>query len=139
MTENEAIEVLQSAISESEKIIAQLSKMKTLAERKNRIGEYYSNIRNCRSEIESCNVAINALKEIQQYREIGTVEECRKAVEKQKEKKPRDIEYDYSYFICPTCGEGIYVSDNFESHKFCLNCGQAIRCLDENLEGMEDE
>lgn len=84
MTENEAIEVLQSAISESEKIIAQLSKMKTLAEQKNRIGEYYSNIRNCRSEIESCNVAINALKEIQQYREIGTVEECREAVEKQK-------------------------------------------------------
>lgn len=83
--------------------------------------------------------AISALKEVQQYREIGTVEECREAVEKQKPKKPRDIEYDYSYFICPTCGEGIYVSDNFESHKFCLNCGQAIRCPDENLEGMEDE
>ena len=74
-----------------------------------------------------------------EYEEIGTVEECREAVEKQKPKKPRDIEYDYSYFICPTCGEGIYVSDNFESHKFCLNCGQAIRCPDENLEGMEDE
>lgn len=28
--------------------------------------------------------AISALKEIQQYREIGTVEECREAVEKQK-------------------------------------------------------
>lgn len=42
-------------------------------------------------------VAIEALKEIQQYRAIGTVEECRKAVEKQKPKKPRDIEYDYSY------------------------------------------
>ena len=56
----------------------------------------------------------------------GTVEECRETMEKQKPKKPRDIEYDYSYFICPTCGEGIYVSDNFESHKYCLNCGQAI-------------
>ena len=32
--------------------------------------------------------AISALKEIQQYREIGTVEECRDAVEKQKPKKP---------------------------------------------------
>ena len=31
--------------------------------------------------------AIEALKEIQQYREIGTVEECREAVEKQKPKK----------------------------------------------------
>ena len=28
--------------------------------------------------------AISALKEIQQYREVGTVEECREAVEKQK-------------------------------------------------------
>lgn len=28
-------------------------------------------------------VAIEALKEIQQYREIGTVEECREAVKKQ--------------------------------------------------------
>ena len=27
-------------------------------------------------------IAISALKEIQQYREIGTVEECREAVEK---------------------------------------------------------
>lgn len=73
------------------------------------------------------------------YKKIGTVEECREAVEKQKAKKPRDVEYDYSYFICPTYGEGIYVSDNFESHKFCLNCGQAIRCPDENLEGNADE
>ena len=30
--------------------------------------------------------AIYALKEVQQYREIGTVEECREAVEKQKAK-----------------------------------------------------
>lgn len=32
---------------------------------------------------ESLEMAITALKEIQQYREIGTVEECREAVEKQ--------------------------------------------------------
>ena len=31
--------------------------------------------------------AIKALEEVHQYREIGTVEECRKAVEKQKEMK----------------------------------------------------
>lgn len=33
---------------------------------------------------EAFDAAISALKEIQQYREIGTVEECREAVEKQK-------------------------------------------------------
>lgn len=32
--------------------------------------------------------AIIALKEVQRYREIGTVEECREAVEKQKPKTP---------------------------------------------------
>lgn len=38
-------------------------------------------------------IAIEALKEIQQYREIGTVEECREAVEKQKAKKPTPINH----------------------------------------------
>lgn len=38
---------------------------------------------------EAARVAISALKEIRQYREIGTVEECRKAVEKQKNRKSR--------------------------------------------------
>ena len=38
--------------------------------------------------IGSLQYCITALREIQQYREIGTVEECREAVEKQKPKKP---------------------------------------------------
>ena len=37
----------------------------------------------------SYDMAIKALEEIQQYREIGTVEECREASEKQKSKKMR--------------------------------------------------
>lgn len=64
--------------------------------------------------------------ELERYKAIGTVEECREAVEKQKAQKPRDIEYDYSYFICSNCGEGIYVTDDFQSHKYCLNCGQKL-------------
>lgn len=86
---------------------------------------------------ESLNMAIEALKEVQYYRGIGTVEECREAVKKQKAREPRDIEHDYSYFVCDNCGEWIYVSDDFKSHHYCLNCGQAIQW--ENLEGMEDE
>lgn len=39
---------------------------------------------------EIARIAITALKEIQQYREIGTVEECREAVEKQNQ-KPLDF------------------------------------------------
>ena len=36
---------------------------------------------------EAFDMEIEALKEVQQYREIGTVEECREAVEKQKPKE----------------------------------------------------
>ena len=77
------------------------------------------------------------IDECAEYESIGTVEECREAVEKQRPKKPRNIEYDYSYFVCPNCGEGIYVFEDFENHKFCLNCGQAIQ-WDDNLEGMDN-
>ena len=82
-------------------------------------------------------VAIKALKEIQQYRAIGTVEECREAVEKQKAKNP--VKDKYHHNCCPNCGwivsgEGGY-GEEFCPH--CENCGQAIRWVNENLEGME--
>ena len=71
-------------------------------------------------------IAIKALEEIQQYREIGTVEECRRAVEKQKAKKPEVIDQDFDYYKCPVCGEYIWATDNINDHKYCLNCGQAV-------------
>lgn len=37
---------------------------------------------------------------------------------------------EYGYFICPSCGEGIYAGNDFESHKFCLNCGQRLKWED---------
>ena len=93
--------------------------------------------------------AIIALKEVQQYREIGTVEKCREAVEKQKAKKP-DIYTDTrnmvdlhgnvyaeqaNVYLCPTCESFIgYVGNDI--FYYCPVCGQAI---DENLEEMEDE
>lgn len=86
---------------------------------------------------EAFDVAISALKEIQQYREICTVEECREAVEKQKPKKP--VKDKYHHNCCPNCGwivsgEGGY-GEEFCPH--CENCGQAIQFY-ENLEGMEE-
>ena len=42
-------------------------------------------------------------------------------------KPPIDIEDNYGFFVCPSCGNSIYASDDFESHKFCLNCGQRIQ------------
>ena len=88
-----------------------------------------------------------------EYSKIGTVEECREAVEKQKPKKPKEIlrhrggfetlhcpncntdyQMDNRYTItegyCPACGK--LIDSVFRN--YCGNCGQAI---DENLEGME--
>lgn len=81
---------------------------------------------------ESLDMAIIALKEIQQYREIGTVEECREAVEKQKSKSPtlegdgydEDGEMIYDTWICPSCGEDYEV--DYDDYDFCPNCGQRI-------------
>ena len=75
--------------------------------------------------------AIKALEEIQQYREIGTVEECREAVEKQKAKKI--IIEPYCPTECPTCGHELSTSlgDGYYKYptflKRCPNCGQAIQ------------
>ena len=86
-------------------------------------------------------MAISALKEIQQYREIGTVEECRDAAEKQTQKKCAiDSCPDHTHYKCPSCGQ---IELSIYKHgfprlgritKYCENCGQAI---DENSEGME--
>lgn len=88
-------------------------------------------------------MAISALKEVQKYRTIGTVEECRKAVEKQKAKKCVIDPYpNHTHYKCPSCGK-IHLSRYKHGlprlgriPRFCEYCGQAI---DENLEEMEDE
>lgn len=74
------------------------------------------------------------LKMLSEYREIGTVEECREAVEKQRQKKPEVVDQDFDYYKCPVCGEYIWSTDNINDHKYCLNCGQAI-----SLEESEEE
>lgn len=89
-------------------------------------------------------MAAQALKEVQQYRKIGTVEECREAVEKQKPKEPTVLKQQHSdSYNCPKCGRNLILkcgTDWFggQHYNSCPNCGQAIR-WDENLEGMEDE
>ena len=140
MTENEIIDFLEDEIN-------------GLEEQKNGdMGEIAAEVFkeiNGDERIKVFRTAITVLKEIQQYREIGTVEECRVAVEKQKAKKP-DIYTDTrnmvdlhgnvyaeqaNVYLCPTCESFIgYVGNNI--FHYCPVCGQAI---DENLEGMEDE
>lgn len=79
-------------------------------------------------------------EQLDEYKEIGTVEECRKAVEKQTAKK---IENWNGQASCPNC-KVLYGNmkdiKKLISYKFdyCKDCGQAIQWEDENLEGMEE-
>lgn len=72
-------------------------------------------------------MAIKALEEVQQYRQIGTVEECREAVEKQTAKKVKSIFQvkDGDNYIgligrCPCCG------DILEEDTVYCDCGQRL-------------
>lgn len=65
---------------------------------------------------------------LQAYLDTGyTPGQIRELKERDAAQAPIDINEDYGFFTCSSCGEAIYVSDNFKSHKFCLNCGQRIR------------
>lgn len=75
--------------------------------------------------------AIKALEEVQQYRTIGTPEECKIAVKKQRPKKPINPDDDYGTFKCPNCNGLIFTEDRFETHKYCLLCGQKLDWRDE--------
>lgn len=82
--------------------------------------------------------AIKALNEIQKYRSIGTVEECREARERQMAKKPikqkcelTDDEVEQLVDLgfqgrdvlrCPCCNEFIVIKDL----KYCMDCGQKL-------------
>lgn len=64
--------------------------------------------------------AIKPLDEIKQYKELGTVEECRAAVEKQQPERPIQIGAGEGW-KCPRCGENLYWKE-----KYYCNCGQRL-------------
>lgn len=73
-------------------------------------------------------MAISAIKEVQQYREIGTVEECRGAVEKQNYMEIKAIEE--MCFECPKCKELVAHDDGWNTYNYCPNCGQKLRGIE---------
>ena len=88
-----------------------------------------------KSDIGKC--LIKALEEIRKYRSIGTPEECRAAVEKQKAKKPIPIDYEKymdtvinaqflrGAYWCPNCRHVV------KSGTHCNHCGQKLDWSDE--------
>lgn len=83
-------------------------------------------------------MAIKALEEVQQYRAIGTPEECREWKEKQSAKKV--ISFDYNNgtvnYGCPVCKrkiiskiDGKWCGGTF--NEYCDRCGQKLDWSDE--------
>lgn len=73
----------------------------------------------------------NAVFRLAEYEDTGlTPEQIRELKERDTAKAPEEVSEEYGYFECPSCGKAIYASDNFESHKFCLNCGQRVKWED---------
>ena len=88
-----------------------------------------------RVALKDCEIIENEeTKELRKYREIGTVEECREAVEKQEPKKCiEDSCPDHTHYKCPSCGQ---IELSIYKHgfprlgritKYCENCGQALQ------------
>jgi hypothetical protein len=122
MAENEAIEILENI--------------------------YEKYVKDCDSEEDymkqnfAVTEAIKVLTEIQQYRAIGTVEECREARERQSEKKPNKRQVGTNIlmnkiYYCPICNKKLYdcaikngkldyVSPGSKKRKFCEDCGQKL-------------
>ena len=87
---------------------------------------------------EAMELAVKDMKEVKKYRTIGTPEECRAAVDKQKAKKPIMKQYfedlEDEYLCCPTCGEILtdrIPADNKTFYFHCMNCGQKFDWSDE--------
>lgn len=76
--------------------------------------------------------AIYAMQEIQQYKQLGTLEEIKNDVEKQIPKSPTydgdgyapDGTFVWDEWLCPCCGSRFGV--DYEEHDYCPNCGQHI-------------
>lgn len=73
---------------------------------------------------EAREAAIQALNEVEEYRAIGTVEECRAAVEKQTAKLVIDNTptEDSVWYQCPTCKGDLTTIRGF----YCQYCGQKL-------------
>lgn len=112
MTEQEAVIFIKNAMQESRNALAELMLLspKIFEAKAKILGEYYSNLENCKKEIESCDIAIKALEEVQQYREIGNVEEIKANMEELKRwrtdkinQKIKNVFANTSTLICHNC------------------------------------
>lgn len=86
----------------------------------------------CLKNIEILRKTISSMQELKEYKQLGTLEEVREAVEKQKAKKPiEDRDHGIRYtevYRCPSCN-GSFLGKGFV--KYCFHCGKKIDWSDE--------
>ena len=86
------------------------------------------------NDVDIVTIATEALEELKEYRKIGTVYECRTAVEKQKSKMPIKDALQYmrytSSYVCPSCGRG-FTGTGIAN--YCYHCGQRLDWSDEDV------
>lgn len=66
---NEIDNPIQNAMEQSRNVLAELMLItpKVFAAKRKSLGEYYSNLENCKKKIQACEVAIKALEEVQRW------------------------------------------------------------------------
>lgn len=85
------------------------------------------------AKVDAIDMAIKALKQIQEYRALGTVEELRVARDKQVGKKPipkYGINNTVNSYHCPTCDNN-YLGGGEYRYDCCEDCGQKLDWSDE--------
>lgn len=84
---------------------------------------------------EALQMAIQALEEVQKYREIGSMEECRAAREKQIPKRAYYIspvdDNGNANLECPECHATTDYAVNVIKRGYCWKCGQLLDWSDE--------
>ena len=108
MSNEEAIKLLQDAITESERIIEELKQAKDKAERVGMVGEYYSQLETCEKEIEACKMAISALSKYDECVAYG-----------EWDRSPKD-----DMAVCKSCGYEHYLGSYHQyASNYCPECG----------------
>ena len=76
-----------------------------------------------KEEYEDLEIAIQALKEIREYREIGSVEEFKALKEKNTpmELAEHNFQDEVHHYLCPSCRNIVSFNQNY-----CEECGQAL-------------
>ena len=77
----------------------------------------------------ACDIAISAMQELQELKKIGTMEEVREAVEKQKEERPIALlgTFGGEEHECRECGNTVEYMD-----EYCKWCGKKLDWSEED-------